>query len=148
KLPYRHRGSPMQRRDFIALLGSAAIVCQRAAWAQQSSIPVVGLLGLGSIEADAFRVTAFKQGLHDAGYVDGRNVRFEYRSAENEPTRLPELAADLVHRRVAAIAAIGVTPAALAAKAATAEIPIVFAVGGDPVKFGLVASLDHPGGNL
>jgi putative ABC transport system substrate-binding protein len=138
----------MQRRDFIALIGGAAIACQRTAWAQQSSIPVVGLLCLGSIEAEAFRVTAFKQGLRDAGYVDGRNVGFEYRSAENAPNRLPELAADLVHRRVAAIAAIGVTPAALAAKAATAEIPIVFAIGGDPVKFGLVASLDHPGGNL
>jgi putative ABC transport system substrate-binding protein len=138
----------MQRREFIALLGGAAIVCQRTAWAQQSSIPVVGLLGIGSIEQDSFRVAAFKQGLREAGYVDGRNVKFEYRSAENQPNRLPELASDLVHRRVAAIAAIGVTPAALAAKAATTEIPVVFAIGGDPVKFGLVASLDRPGGNL
>jgi putative ABC transport system substrate-binding protein len=106
------------------------------------------VLGIGSQEEEAFRIAAYRQALKEAGYVDGRNVRFEYRAAENQPTRLSQLAAELVHLRVDVIAAVGVTPAALAAKAATTDIPILFAVGGDPVSFGLVASLNRPGGNL
>src|SRR5258708_35462920 len=128
----------MRRREFITLLGSAATVWPLASPAQQGPIPVIGLLGIGSMEEEAFRVTAFKQGLQEAGYVDGHKVKFEYRSAENQLNRLPQLASELVHLQVAVIAAVGVTPAALAARAATREIPVVFAVGGDPVKFGLV----------
>jgi putative ABC transport system substrate-binding protein len=137
----------MRRREFITLVSSAA-AWPLAARAQQSSLPLVGFLYPGVPELSTAIVKAFRQGLGEAGFVEGSNVAIEFRFAYNDNDRLPELAADLVRRRVAVIATPGSTPAALAAKATTAIVPIVFSIGPDPVQIGLVASLSRPGENV
>ena len=138
----------MRRREFITMLGGAAISWPLAVNAQQAAPHVVGVLAVGTAASNAFRVSAVRQGLSEMGFAEGRNISLELRWAGTEYERLPALAAELVDLRPAVILAIGTTNSALAAKRATTSVPIVFMVGGDPVAFGLVDSFNRPGGNV
>ena len=138
----------MKRRDFIALLGGAATAWPLAARAQQRTLPVIGILGDSTAESVTTRLLAFMRGLKETGFVEGQNVAIEFRWANDDYDRLPELAADLVRRRVSLIVTLGTNLPARAAKSATTTIPSVFFMGADPVQLGVVASLNRPGGNI
>ena len=138
----------MRRRDFIKAIVGAVAAWPLVARAQQTEMPVIGFLGSATPQSYEMRLGAFRQGLKEIGYVEGQNVEIDYRWAEGQNNRLPILAAQLVQRRVAVLVAGGGTPTAMAAKGATATIPVDFAIAADPVAVGLVASLDKPGGNL
>src|SRR5262245_28198087 len=136
----------IRRREFIVAVGSATVAWPLTALAQQAAMPMVGFLRSTPATGFAYIVDPFRQGLNDAGFVEGKNVIIEYRWADNQEDRLPGLAADLMQRQVAVIVGAGV-PAAQAGKAATATTPIVFVIGADPIRVGLVASINRPGGN-
>jgi putative tryptophan/tyrosine transport system substrate-binding protein len=140
--------SALRRRDFISLLGGAATAWPIAARAQQPAVPMIGIIGVTNLRAVAPFMAALRRGLNEVGFIEGQNVAIEFRGAEGHYDRLPGLAADFVRRGVSVLIATGGTPPALAAKATTTSIPIVFVIGGDPVAAGLVASLRRPGGNM
>src|SRR5262245_39351219 len=143
-----HMASYIQRRKFLATLGGAAVAWPLAARAQQRALPMIGLLSSGSPAVDTSLIALIRQGLNEMGFVEGQNVALDYRWAEGQYDRLAGLAADLARQQVAVIITLGGDAPALAAKAGTATIPIVFATGSDPVRTGLVTNLHRPGGNI